>query len=111
MATYHRLLQYQTLTSSLSPTLAESFDAGAYTRLEVQARILVGGGGAGTVKLQHAAVNEPDAFIDIASASWTLNTATNNYLSVTGFLRYIRWLASSGIAGSPAVVIDIIAKD
>lgn len=107
---YHRFLPYQTVSASQTMTRDEVFDAGAYRVLEVQCRVVVAGGG-GSIKLQHAAVNEPDAFMDVSGGSWNLNATSKNYYSVTGFLRYLRWVTDGSVSGSPAVLIDIIAKE
>lgn len=112
-STHVRVLHPQTLTASLIPPRHEVVDAGAYKSAEVQFRCLVAGG-AGQAKLQHAAVNEPDAFKDISGAAWNLNAAGasgNQYLSVSSFLRYIRWVTDASVSGSPVALIDIIFKD
>jgi len=56
-----RQLPITTLTASQKQVSSEVVDAGAYTTLEIQARVLKAGG-AGNMSLEHAAVNEPDAF-------------------------------------------------
>ena len=66
----------QTVTASMVQSREEVTDAGAYNRAQVQFRVLKAGS-AGTVTLQHAAVNEPDAFKDISGATWNLNATTN----------------------------------
>lgn len=107
---YHRLMPFQTLAATQTMPRDEVFDAGAYTKLQIQTRVLVAGS-AGNVKLQHAAVNEPDAFKDISGASWALNATSNNFTTINDFLRYVRWITDNGVTGSPSVIIDFIAKE
>lgn len=78
--------------------------------LAIQFRVLVAGG-AGNLKLQHAAVNEPDAFTDVSGASWSLAATGNTYTSVSHFLRYLRWITDGSVSGSPAAILDLIAKE
>jgi len=56
-------------------------------------------------------VNEPDAFTALTGATWALNATSNTLVSVTHFLRYLRWVTDSGVAGSPIALIDLIAKE
>lgn len=109
-STAHRILAYQTLQASQVQARDEVLDAGAYRVLQIQARVLVAGTG-GNVTLQHAAVNEPDAFQDLSGASWALNATSKNFATVTDFLRYLRWVTDAGVTGIPSAVIDIIAKE
>lgn len=106
---YHRLLDTRAIGADEVQNLNEVFDAGAFSKLELQCRILKTGG-AGNIKLQHAAVNEEDAYIDLGSASW-LATGTGGHISIANFLRYVRWVGDSSIAGAPVVMIDIVAKE
>jgi hypothetical protein len=93
-----------------SDETSEIIDLGAFRTLCVCIRVAVGGGGGGTIELQHAAIAEPSAFTPLGNTV-NLIDPTVNVQTQTGFLRYIRWLASSNIAGSPEAVIDIIAKE
>lgn len=108
-STYRRLLEPTGLGPNEKQRLEEAFDAGAHGTLELQGRILKTGSG-GNLKLQHAAVNKEDAYLDLANTSWDLTTA-GGYISISSFLRYIRWVADGGVAGAPVAMIDIIAKD
>lgn len=107
---YHRLVPLQTFGASQTQPRDEVLDVGAYTTLEIQLRVLVAGA-AGNLKLQHAAVNEPDAFKDLSGASWALSATANNFTSITSFLRYLRWVTDGSVSGSPAALLDIIAKE
>jgi hypothetical protein len=82
-------------------------DIGAYNYVTIQIRVLKAAGG-GTIQLQHAAVNEESAYIDInisADAALTVNVAE----VLEHGLRFLRWRLSS-ISGSVTFLIDIIAR-
>jgi hypothetical protein len=107
---YKRLLAPTTLSASMQPPLEMIFDAGAFQTLEVEVRVLKAGS-AGKIKLQHAATgDEPDSWIDLASATVDLDAAGASYLHVASFLRYIRWVGDGSVAGSPVVQVDLVAK-
>ncbi len=106
---YWRVLDVRKLTASLEQPRDQYIDAGAFAHLEVDVRVVVAGT-AGNIKLQHAAVNEPDAFRDLATMSWPL-TGAGSFLFTDHFLRYIRWVTDAGLTGSPQVIIDIVGKE
>lgn len=113
-STYKRLLDPRALSASTQSPDDGVLDLGAYRQLVLDARLLkVGTGtGGGRVKIQHAAVNEPDAWRDLAGVSWVVDsTGTGGVLEATVFLRYIRWVADASVAGAPVVLIDLIAKE
>lgn len=106
-----RLLDAQTLSASKASPTEQIVDLGAYTQLNVQCRILKAGS-AGTLVLQHAAVNEDEAFVDIPDMTWTLSSTSNSSVEVaTAFLRYVRWKTDGSVASSPVALIDIVAKE
>lgn len=107
---YQRILDPRALTPNDTTQREEVLDAGAYNTLQAQMRVL-SAGSAGNLKLQHAAVNEPDAFIDIGGASVSLASTSNSLVTVTNFLRFIRWFSDSATAGSPIALIDVVAKE
>jgi len=83
-------------------------DLGAFNTAEVQVRVHVSG--AGTLQLQHAAVDEDLAYLEIGSTvSLASVDATGAVRSLSDFLRYVRYTATS-VEGSPVVSIDVIAK-
>lgn len=111
---YVRLLDPQALSASKESPREQVIDFGAYKQLNVDVRVIKAGTGtaAGTIKLQHAAVNEPDAFRNLTNASWVIDsTGTGGYLEITAFLRFVRWVTDSNVAGSPVVLIDVMAKE
>jgi len=110
MAEYHRLQEPNALGPNQRSERDQVYDAGAFPKLQAQLRV-VSAGTAGNIVLQHAAVMEPDAFTDIAGTSTALNAVSNNFYTVSNFLRYIRWVTDGAVAGNPKVIIDIMAKD
>ena len=110
MAEYHRLLEPNLLAASENSERDRVYDAGAYPRLYAQVRV-VAPGSAGTIALQHAAVKEADAWLDLSGTSVNLNALSNNYIEISGFLRYIRWTTDGAVAGSPKGIIDTVAKE
>ncbi len=60
--------------------------------------------------LEHAAALDADAWIALASTV-SLSTPSNTLVTVSNFLRYIRVITSSDVAGDPVALIDIIAKE
>lgn len=112
---YFRLLDAIPLSDSKKQDRNQVLDLGAFTQLNVHVRLVKAGTGNdadAVVELEHAAVNEDDAFIPLTSASWRVDsTATGGFLQITGFLRFVRWVTGSAVAGSPAVIIEGVAKD
>lgn len=109
-----RILDPQPLGASAEQPRDQVVDLGAYKQLVASCRVLKVGSGAGggRVKLQTAAVNEPGAFHDVAGLSWVVDgSATGGMASSGEFLRYVRWVTDAGVAGSPVVCIDVVAKE
>ena len=107
---YKRILDPRVLTADMTQPATDIWDAGAYRTLEVQARV-VKAGTAGYLKIQHAAVNEEDAFRDLTGGNVGLSAVDNIYFSATGFLRYVRWVTDGAVTGSPVALVDVIAKE
>ncbi len=111
---YRRLLDVRTLAPNMSMREEDAWDAGAYTTLQTHVRLIKAGTGtaAGKLKLRHAAVNEPDAWVDLPGAEWVIDsTGAGGVLTISAFLRYISWYTDSNVAGGPIAVIDIVAKE
>ncbi len=106
---YHRLMDPTTLKPNLQQDLQDVFDAGAFRVLEVDVRVLKAGS-AGSLLLQHAAVNEEDAYRDLAGSSVSL-TGSGAYFTIQNFLRFVRWRADGNVAGDPIPLIDTVAKE
>jgi hypothetical protein len=106
---YRRLLDLRTLLASEKQSMDDVLDAGAYRVLEIQHRVPKAGT-AGNLQLQHAAVLSEDSFQNLGAAV-ALNATSITFITVSDFLRYIRWTTDAGVAGSPIANVDIIAKD
>lgn len=107
---YHRLLDARELTDNWVQDSDAVFDAGGYRVLEFQFRVL-SSGTAGTLKVQHAAVNEPEAFTDLASMQVGLSATANLPLSCENFLRFLRCVTTGSVAGNPVAMCDVVAKN
>ena len=107
---YHRLIDSVMLKPNMTQSLRDAYDAGAFKQLEVQVRVLKSGTGTGNLKLQHAAVNEEDAYVDITGATWSLSGA-GGFTPIPDFLRFIRWVTDNNVQGDPIVIVDIVAKE
>lgn len=105
---YVRLLDAQVIAPNEKQPRDQALDLGGYKQLNIQARILKPGT-AGTIFVEDAAVNEEAAF-SRAIASFSVVNATNP-IEVNGFLRFVRWRADATIAGGPALLIDVVAKE
>jgi len=86
--------------------IGEVIDCGGAKQLGVEVQIYTTGGG--TVAIQHAAVNEDDAFTQLGS-TFSLAGATSVQLNAS-FLRYVRFVTAS-VTGSPEASIDLVVKD
>lgn len=104
---YVRLFEKRNLYASET---SDPVDFGAYKTICAQIRVIKQGS-AGTVELQHAATSEAAAFKTLGSSVALTSVGTNDIQYHTNFLRYVRWAASSSVAGEPIIVIDVIAKE
>ncbi|MCB9780607.1 MAG: hypothetical protein H6742_18715 [Alphaproteobacteria bacterium] len=107
---YHRLLDARTLQADWTQDREEAFDGGAYRIIEAHCRSLKNGS-AGNIKLQTAAVNETDAWVDISGAAWAADGTGPRLIYAEHYLRYIRAAADGSVAGDPVVLIDIVVKN
>lgn len=106
---YHRLLDAQTVPADYVQPDEDVFDAGAFREIEANLQ-LIKAGSAGTIKIQTAAVRQPDAWVDAAGLSWSAS-GSGGLASSAHFLRYLRTVSDGAIAGSPACLIDIVCKN
>ena len=106
---YFRLMDPTSLVASTDQDLRNAIDVGAFNKLEIDCRILKSGS-AGNLILEHAAVLEENAFRALATATWAVN-ASGGFVSISDFLRYVRWSADGSVAGACVAMIDIIAKE
>ncbi len=101
----HRLLDAFVLQTNLFQPRLDWFDAGAYNQLNIHCRVVTSG--TGTLKVQHSATTDEPGFLDLP----TVDLSTEgNFTTVNGFLRYVRWVTTGSFSGSPAAVIDLVAK-
>lgn len=107
---WKRLLDGATVTANWKQPKEDAFDAGAYRVLELQCRV-VKPGTAGSILLEHAAVNDEAAFVALTGISWLADGSTGSFKAVNDFLRYVRVAGDNAVAGSPAVILDLIAKE
>ena len=105
---YYRLLEPTNVIASWSQSRDEVFDAGAYNQVQAHCRVLKAGT-AGTIRLQTAAVNEVDAWVDVTGLVWTLS-GTGSLLTSVNFLRFLRVATDGAVAGGPVALIDLVLK-
>ncbi len=104
-----RLMEPMTINGDGDQPSWEAFDGGNYTQLNLLLRVLKAGT-AGTLRIQHAAVNRDDAFVDLVGTAVSLAGTGDTFVQVTAFLRYVRWRVDSGTAGSPMALVELVAK-
>lgn len=107
---YDRMLDPRVVGPSEKSSRTEVLDLGPYSSVRAQIRVLKAGN-AGTIYLQEAAVNEEDAFFTLSGTTVNLNATANSIMSLSGHLRYVRWCTDGAVAGSPVVLIDIVARE
>jgi len=109
--TYFRLQELTSVaTGSTIQRVEEAVDIGRYATLVVQARKPVAGTGTCTLKLQHAAVLEEAAFIDVTSPTFNLATPGNEVQTFQNLLRYVRWTSTVG-TGPAQFLVDVVARE
>jgi hypothetical protein len=84
-------------------------DVGVYATVVVQVRRLGAAPVAGTLQLQHAAVNVEDQYENVGA---TMNLATTQILTivVTTHSRFLRW-SITGLNGNVTIQIDIVGRE
>ncbi len=90
--------------------IEESIDILRYPHITVIVRKAVAGGSGLVLKLQHAAVLDEDAFMDVSSPSFDLATTTDEVQQFADLLRYLRWTTSGG-SGTATFSVDIVARE
>lgn len=113
-----RLLDGRILAANLIAGREAVLDLGAYSYIHAMFRVLRKGTATNAntvVRLQHAAVMEEDAWVDLPNSSVVVDSTASGsvvYIVVSSFSRYVRWSTGTGdFAGGPIVVIDIVAKE
>jgi len=87
----------------------EVIDLLQYKTLQVQVHVKVAANASQTLQLQHSAVNENDAFMDLGT-TFELSSTGNKIKSYDEFLRYVRFKASDSITTQPTLTIVAMAK-
>lgn len=99
------LLNRQTVTAS---QYGEMLDLILYNTLNIGATVHTAGS-AGNIKLEHSDSTDPDTFQNLTTIS--LSSTGTSFESIGNFLRYVRWVTDSAVAGGPPVVsVSIVAK-
>lgn len=108
---YNLLLQ-ATVTDGSAQDLAEALDLGDFIELEILVRVLSAGDGeAPLLQIQHAPVNEDDAFIDFPEAiSVDLSVEGTTWVHVPHFTRWVRWRTAGTLTSSAMVTVHVVAK-
>ncbi len=101
------LVKEGTVTSNET---GEVCDMLAYCRLQVQVRVKVAANASQTLQLQHAAIDEDAAFVNLGSA-YDIAAVGTYYISYDSFMRYLRVVASGGISTQPPLSVYVIGKE
>jgi len=88
----------------------EVLDLLHYKTMQVQVQVKVAANSGQTLQLQHSAVNEADAFIDLGT-TFDIASVGNQIKSYDEFLRYVRLKASGSITTQPTLSIAVMAKE
>lgn len=106
---YKRLLEPAKLNGNFFQNIERAMDVREFRKLDLDMRILKDGTG-GDFRVQHAVINEPDAYIDIPGALVVFgNGIGSHHISIDDFLGFIR-VIGVGAAGDPVVLVDAIAR-
>ena len=102
-----KLLDRQTVVAD---QVGRPVDLGDFNELHYQIRVHEGGT-AGTIDLEHAAVDEELAYTGFGINASLASAAEPGTVGLEqSFLRFVRYCASAAVAGGPIVSIDVIAK-
>lgn len=114
----YRLLDPMVIATGFKLPREQVLDAGAYNKLQMVLRRLKDGTSAATyLRVQHAATNEEDAFMDlkdkdglVVQISLDNADASVKFLVVENFTRFIRVIAVGTVTGGPVLLVDLVAK-
>jgi len=99
------LLSRQSVTADQN---GEMLDLLLYNTLNIGATVHVVGS-AGNIVLEHSDSTDPSTFQNLTTIS--LSSAASSFESIDNFLRYVRWVTDSAVAGGPPVLsVSIVAK-
>jgi len=86
------------------------FDLLGFKKLQVQVSVKVAANASQTLQLEHSAVDDEDAFTSLGSTIDIASTG-NKISEIDGYLRYVRFKASSSISTQPTLSAYVIAKE
>ena len=112
---YFELMPVQEVDAGFKQSCEEAIDVGAFKELNVAYQLAkqATGGTSPVLVLQHAAVNEEWAYVDIDNTTDLALDGTEEVsaVSVTGFLRWVR-MSSGGSFGTAAQAgVRVVAKE
>ena len=88
----------------------EVLDLQDYKTLQVHVHVKVAANASQTLQLQHSAVNEDEAFVNLGT-TYDIASTGNKIKSYDEFLRYVRFKASGSISTQPTLTLAVVAKD
>jgi len=74
-------------------------------------RVHAGGATDGTIALQHAVVDEDDAYVTLGTPVSCAGAATTDVQCGLSFLGFVRWVTDANVNGQPLMAIEIIARE
>ena len=111
MAGYLRLQDTLTVAANDPQTQEREFaaDVGQYKTISVQVQVMKAAT-AGSLVLQHAAVNEESAYRSIGGVSIDLTTTTGGEPVIEAPLRFLRWKLEN-LNGDVSFLVDLVARE
>lgn len=107
-AAYLRLQDPIAVSTNKSQDISLAADCGQYNTVVIQLRRIGAAPTAGSVQMQHAAVNTDDQYENIG-ATIDLTGAMPKTIVLTAHSRFIRWTTTT-MNGTATIQIDIIAR-
>lgn len=109
---YRRLLHSATLSPGAEADLSQALDLGSFRELHLV--MTVEGAGEGEepkLIVQHAAVNEPEHYLDFETAAEVDLTVTGRaWFHAGSFTRWVCCFVSGTLSADATVTIDVVAK-
>jgi hypothetical protein len=106
-ASYSVLQQPITISANAVQNRRDALEIGTQREVVVQATILTAAG-AGTLTLEHAAVNQ-DLQFGAVGGSVDLTVAGPRTVVISGHLRYLRWKIA-GLTGSVTFKLEVVSR-
>ena len=107
-----RILDHYTLTAGASMDLADAIDAGECTVLELVATVHTATTGAAPLfVVEHAAVNEEDAYMPFEEPfTVDLTTTGQTWRHIEAHTRFLLWSVSGTLDGEVELTLDLVGK-